>query len=800
MKKISAILSFTALLLCGCTVSELNDGRTDSPVFTASFEEMPGTKTYVDSDLYMYWNADDRLSIFTTTYNQQYKFSGKTGDNGGDFEEVAGGFHSGNSISTNYAVYPYSSTTSLSKDEKISLTMPAVQDYAEGSFGLRASTMVAVTAGSSDYFLAFKNLCGFLVVKLYGEGTVKSVSIKGNNGEKLAGPATVTASHGSAPTLAFGDDATETITIDCGAGVVLGSDASHATEFWFCIPPVSFSKGFTITVTDTKGCSMEKSTSTSREVERNIKTSMAALEVSFAQPCEPEYVDLGLSVKWATFNMGAAKPEEYGDYYAWGETEPYYLYGYAQEDPQSHWRTGYGNMGYMIGSKYKWEGSNYSLTKYDYSIDNNLTLDPEDDVAQVMWGSEWRMPTEYEWNELVDNCDFSWIDNYNGTGVKGTLVKSRINNASIFLPAAGVRCGTILSELNEAGHYWSSSSSGQPFAAMNGWFPSGTPSIFEVNGFTHQFGISIRPVYGEYIGASNVSVQDISLEEGDVINLTASILPANCSEKGIVWGSSDESVVTVSGNQLTGISAGTTTLTASWVDDSSINATCTVTVSPHATLPDGPVDLGLSVKWASCNIGATTPEGYGDYYAWGEIETYYEEGYAQEDPQNHWKPGHEDGYNDSFIFEHNVHSTYKWFDDIYYFIKYCTNPQAGIVDKKTVLELVDDVANYKLGGNWRMPTDEEWNELISDCTWQCTMYNGIKGYRVSGNNNSIFLPFAGLRAGDELRQTGLSTYYWSSSLSSDICAKCINIQSADVHTDNFYRPCGLPVRPVCEYD
>lgn len=282
MKKISAILSFTALLLCGCTVSELNDGRTDSPVFTASFEEMPGTKTYVDSDLYMYWNADDRLSIFTTTYNQQYRFSGKTGDNGGDFEEVAaGGFHSGNSISTNYAVYPYSSTTSLSKDEKISLTMPAVQDYAEGSFGLRASTMVAVTAGPSDYFLAFKNLCGFLVVKLYGEGSVKSVSIKGNNGEKLAGSATVTASHGSAPTLAFGDDATETITIDCGAGVALGSDASHATEFWFCIPPVSFSKGFTITVTDTKGCSMEKSTSTSREVERNIKTSMAALPAVF---------------------------------------------------------------------------------------------------------------------------------------------------------------------------------------------------------------------------------------------------------------------------------------------------------------------------------------------------------------------------------------------------------------------------------------------------------------------------------------------------------------------------------------
>ena len=125
-----------------------------------------------------------------------------------------------------------------------------------------------------------------------------------------------------------------------------------------------------------------------------------------------EYVDLGLSVKWATFNVGATKLEEYGDYCAWGETEPYYEVGYAQESPQAHWKDGY-SAGYGW-SNYKWCNGSYStLTKYNTStsygtIDNKTVLDPEDDVAHVKWGGSWRMPTFGELSELHNSCTWTW--------------------------------------------------------------------------------------------------------------------------------------------------------------------------------------------------------------------------------------------------------------------------------------------------------------------------------------------------------------------------------------------------------
>ena len=131
---------------------------------------------------------------------------------------------------------------------------------------------------------------------------------------------------------------------------------------------------------------------------------------------EHEYVDLGLSVKWATCNMGASSPEEYGDYYAWGETETKSTYD---------WNT------------YKWcKGSENTLTKYctdsDYgTVDNKTVLDPEDDVAHVKWGGNWRMPTDAEIEELRENCIWKWTTQ---NGKNGYKVTSKKNGNSIFLP------------------------------------------------------------------------------------------------------------------------------------------------------------------------------------------------------------------------------------------------------------------------------------------------------------------------------------------------------------------------------
>jgi len=280
----------SVLIIAGCQRNEVqeanlcNQGLSSNIVFTAGFETV-GTRTYVDSDLYMYWSADDRLSIFTSTYNEQYKFDGKTGDTGGSFTKVnPGQFVSGNPVSNNYGVYPFNSGTRLNKDEKIELYLPQVQSYAENTFGVGANTMVAVTDGTSDTFLPFKNVCGYLVVKLYGEGKVKSVIFEGNNGEKISGGATVAASHDGTPIVSMSDTAKTSICIDCGEGIELGQTADQATEFWFVIPPVTFSKGFTIRTVGDGILQSVKTTNLSRVIQRNVINTLPAYEAVFDTP------------------------------------------------------------------------------------------------------------------------------------------------------------------------------------------------------------------------------------------------------------------------------------------------------------------------------------------------------------------------------------------------------------------------------------------------------------------------------------------------------------------------------------
>uniref|UniRef100_UPI0023F291C5 hypothetical protein n=1 Tax=Segatella oulorum TaxID=28136 RepID=UPI0023F291C5 len=142
------------------------------------------------------------------------------------------------------------------------------------------------------------------------------------------------------------------------------------------------------------------------------------------------------------------------------------------------------------------------------------------------------------------------------------------------------------------------------------------------------------------------------------------------------------------------------------------------------------IDLGLSVKWATCNLGASKPSDYGHYYAWGE--TMVKAGYS-------W-------------------DTYKWGKENN-FTKYNT-------DGKTVLDPEDDVATAKLGSPWRMPTLDEINELIGGCTWKWTKKDGVEGYEVKGTNgNVIFLPAAGYRKGSKSQYIRKKGYYWSNSLS-----------------------------------
>ena len=186
------------------------------------------------------------------------------------------------------------------------------------------------------------------------------------------------------------------------------------------------------------------------------------------------------------------------------------------------------------------------------------------------------------------------------------------------------------------------------------------------------------------------------------------------------------------------------------------------------------IDLGLSVKWATCNVGATKPEEYGNYYAWGETET---------KTNYDW-------------------SSYKWCSgSAETQTKYCTNSDYGTVDNKTVLELADDAARANWGGAWRMPTDAEWTELLENCEWTWTTLNGVNGYEVKGTNgNFIFLPAAGCRYGADLDGAGGDGFggYWSSSLGTDgpNGVWCAYFDSDVVGWEYLNRYSGLSVRPV----
>ena len=203
----------------------------------------------------------------------------------------------------------------------------------------------------------------------------------------------------------------------------------------------------------------------------------------------------------------------------------------------------------------------------------------------------------------------------------------------------------------------------------------------------------------------------------------------------------------------------------------------TQSAAKRETCPPTPtaVDLGLpsGTLWADRNIGANSPEGYGDYFAWGETR-----------PKS--------VYNES---------TYKYSNGSSSSLtKYCTNSNYGTIDNNTILEASDDAATANWGSNWRMPTHEEQVELNDKCKWTWTTRNGVKGYKVTGpNGNSIFFPAASCRNDSSVSGAGSYGYYWSASLSESDPDYAWNM---DFYSDfNFggygsYRYYGRSVRAV----
>jgi hypothetical protein len=277
-----------------------------------------------------------------------------------------------------------------------------------------------------------------------------------------------------------------------------------------------------------------------------------------------------------------------------------------------------------------------------------------------------------------------------------------------------------------------------------------------------------------------LSETSIALSPDETHRLTATVLPTDADNPAVAWASSNDDVATVINGLVVAIAPGTCTITCSATDGSGVKAECQVTVlNGNSGTLDGHVyvDLGLpsGTLWATCNVGANSPEEYGDYFAWGETE-----------PKTDYS-----------------WSTYKYCKgDRKSMTKYCIISDYGTVDNKTELEPSDDAATMNWGSAWQMPSYEQLKELVNSSYTSTTWItlNGIYVRQITSliNGNSIYLPAAGYRDGTILSYAGSIVNYWSRSICTSENNSAYNLYFYDkyIFLEDDYRHFGLGVRPV----
>ena len=513
-------------------------------------------------------------------------------------------------------------------------------------------------------------------------------------------------------------------------------------------------------------------------------------------PHEFEYVDLGLSVLWATANLGASAPESYGDYYAWAEIEPKEFFSWGNYRYSSF--TSEEGM-----DKYTVDGLSHQYLK----ADNLNRLEPTDDAATVLLGEAWRIPTTDEFVELVSNCTY---DTATVNGVAGMRFTSQVpgfEGRSIFIPYSGRMNGNEPIDRGKQLSLWTSiagrgtrGSCFSTIASVNGMMMMDEMSPVEVlgmaydgymrpNGFESRFlGLNVRPVRSltdDMFTSLSLTAEKLDLGYGEIYNLKAVMMPSGRPVKptSITWSSSaPEIAATSSDGSVTAVGQGECVITAE-----SKGRKAQMTVKVTLPIPDV-VDLGLSVKWASANLGALEPSEAGGYFAWGETAP---------------KAGVYDGKKYKFGQYSNQMTKYNFYTVLDRTLRSFTTVTP--VDCKETLDPEDDAAAVLLGGGWRMPTADELWELKTKCTWtpvitvidstELYVDRRLEGYVITSNvpgheGNSIFLPAAGFiddygsfsAEGGVVSNKGHELCYWTSTL--------------DQAMGNSRRWCGNTIRPV----
>ena len=293
------LFALVATMFAACVTDETQDiaVNIETPeTLTVSFEEESRIQLQNGKTV---WTKGDLVSVFyRSNANQKWQFQGETGERTGNLKRVADA-DATQELSDIVVVYPYNENYYINpRTCKVQASLPATQTYLADSYGLDGNIMIS----SSEYNqFALKSVCGWLKVQLTGNGeTVKSVTLKGNNGEQVAGEIYINSADATCVlaaenglssddsiaggNLVFDDTILTEVVLNCGEGITLGSEA---TAFYIALPPQTFEKGLTIDIEATNGSKMTKSTSNAIVIERNTIQPMSVFVAEFAEPAQP---------------------------------------------------------------------------------------------------------------------------------------------------------------------------------------------------------------------------------------------------------------------------------------------------------------------------------------------------------------------------------------------------------------------------------------------------------------------------------------------------------------------------------
>ncbi len=438
-KLLLGMLAFSVLLFSSCSEDEemVNEVAPMTVTFTAAIEgDNSSSRTMVDNGT-VTWSAGDAISVLNS--NKGFTTCSLTSGAGTHTGKFTGIFPNG-ATPGNLAIYPAGSHSS--DGENLIVNLPEEYGDTDTPYTPNANVLM-LGKKRGDNELYFKHLGGGLRVSIDVPVGATSVSLTAKG---ICGNFVVDTS-GEDALIAQPDNAQEqTVTYKFKKVTT-----EETKMFYFPLPTGKYEK-FAITVAAKDGSATKTiNYGTGRELTRTV---MATLPNLINLELH-EWVDLGIGILFAKTNVGTANESGCGDYYGWAETLP-------KTDPAN-------TSGYSW-TTYKYSTGFNGFTKYNTlsnkgKVDNKTTLEAMDDVATVNWGNKWRMPTNAE---VITLCTSNlitreWVDNYNGTGANGFLVKGKGDKAgaSIFLPAAGTLLSSTgvvdQSEIGVSGHYWSSS-------------------------------------------------------------------------------------------------------------------------------------------------------------------------------------------------------------------------------------------------------------------------------------------------------------------------------------------------------